>query len=90
MSETQASTTDDHGPGRYEIRIKGRLDERWAGRLAGLTFTYEYTGMTSLSGVLADQAALHGVLNRIRDLGLPIISVQRIGPSANTQGKETS
>ena len=79
MSKAGTSITDDYGPGRYEIRLKGHLEQRWVDWLEGLAITQEANGTTSLSGPLEDQAALHGVLNRIRDLGLPIISVQRVG-----------
>ena len=81
MSETHASTEDHYEPELYEIRIKGHLDDRWADWFEGLTFTLVRDGTTLLDGPLTDQAALHGVLNRIRDLGLPIISVQRIRPA---------
>ncbi len=81
MSETHASTEDHYEPELYEIRIKGHLDDRWADWFEGLTFTHESDGTTILDGPLTDQAALHGVLNRIRDLGLPIISVQRVRPA---------
>ena len=81
MSETHASTEDHYEPELYAIRIKGHLDERWADWFEGLTFTHESDGTTLLDGPLTDQAALHGVLNRIRDLGLPIISVQRVRPA---------
>ena len=80
MSETHASTEDHYEPGLYEIRIKGHLDDRWADWFEGLTFTHESDGTTLLDGPLTDQAALHGVLSRIRDLGLPIISVQCVSP----------
>ena len=66
----------------HEIRVEGHLDERWADWLESLTFTHETDGTTTLTGPLADQAALHGVLNRIRDLALPIVSVRRVGPAA--------
>lgn len=81
MSETHASTEHHYEPELYEIRIKGHLDDRWADWFEGLTFTHEIDGTTLLDGPLTDQAALHGVLNRIRDLGLPIISVQRVRPA---------
>ncbi len=81
MSETHASTEHHYEPELYEIRIKGHLDDRWADWFEGLTFTLVRDGTTLLDGPLTDQAALHGVLNRIRDLGLPIISVQRIRPA---------
>jgi hypothetical protein len=61
-----------------EIRVHGHLDGRWADWLEGLAFTHESDGSTSLTGPLADQAALHGVLNRIRDLTVPIVSVRRV------------
>lgn len=80
MSEIHATTTEHDEPGRYEIRIKGHLDDRWAEWLEGLTFTHASDGTTLLEGPLTDQAALHGVLNKIRDLGLPIISVQWLSP----------
>ena len=77
MSDMGTSIGDDFGPGVYEIRIKGRLDRRWTDWLEGLALTHENDGTTRLAGTLSDQAALHGVLNRIRDLSLQIISVQR-------------
>ena len=70
----------------YEIRIKGHLDERWADWFGGLTFTHEPDGTTTLQGTIADQAALHGLLNGIRDLGLPLLSVQQTNP--NREEKE--
>lgn len=76
MSETHATTTEHDEPGRCELRLKGHLDKRWTDWFEGLTFTHESDGTTLLAGLLTDQAVLHGVLNRIRDLGLPIISVQ--------------
>ncbi len=81
MNETHASTEAHYEPGLYEIRIKGHLDDRWADWFEGLTFTHESDGTTILDGPLTDQAALLGVLNGIRDLGLPIISVQCVGPT---------
>ena len=64
-------------PARYEIRVDGILDDQWADWLGGLRL--EVTGgQTTLTGVLPDQPALHGVLARIRDLGLCLISVRRV------------
>lgn len=80
MSETPAPTGDEHGPGQYEIRLKGHLDPRWAAWFDGLIPTSERDGYTLLAGLVADQAALHGVLQKVRDLGLPLISVTRIEP----------
>ena len=67
----------------HEIRVEGHLDERWAD-WEGLTFTHESDGTTTLMGLLTDQAALHGVLNKIRDLALPIVSVRRVDHSRTT------
>ena len=89
MSETHASTEGDHEPGRYEIRLKGHLDARWADWFEGMSFTHVSDGTTSLSGPLVDQAALHGVLRNVRDLGLPLLSVIQVdakpadGPEGN-------
>ena len=66
----------------HEIRVQGRLDDRWVDWLEGLALTREDDGTTTLTGPLADQAALHGVLNTIRDLNLPIVSVRRVSPDA--------
>jgi hypothetical protein len=81
MSERQVSTEDHHEPGVYEIRIKGHLDDRWAGRFEGLTITREDTGETLLTGPVIDQAALHGWLRKVRDLALPLVSVIQVEPS---------
>lgn len=62
--------------GWYEIRLKGRLDDRWAAWFEGLSIESAPDGVTVLRGHIPDQAALHGVLARLRDLGIPLISVQ--------------
>ena len=80
MREKHVATEDHREPGVYEIRIKGHLDDRWAGRFEGLTITREDTGETLLSGPVTDQAALHGWLRKVRDLALPLLSVMRIEP----------
>jgi hypothetical protein len=69
-----------HSPGRYEIRLKGHLDTRWAAWFDGLTFTHGSDGTTTIGGPVADQAALHGLLQKTRDLGLPLISVRHVEP----------
>jgi len=80
MSETHASTEDHYEPGLYEIRIKGHLDDRWADWFGGLTITLEDNGDTLLAGPVVDQAALHGLLRKVRDLGMPLISVIGVKP----------
>jgi hypothetical protein len=75
MNETNAPTEDHYELGLYEIRLKGHLAERWAVWFEGLTITLEENGETLLTGPVVDQAALHGLLKKVRDLGLPLISV---------------
>jgi len=60
----------------YEIRVKGALDARWSAWFADLCVASDASGETTLTGALRDQAALHGVLARIRDLGLPLVEVR--------------
>jgi hypothetical protein len=80
MSETHAATEDHHEPGLTEIRIKGHLDNRWADWFDGLTITLEDNGETRLTGPVVDQAALHGLLKKVRDLGLPLVSIMHVEP----------
>jgi hypothetical protein len=68
-------------PEYYEIKIKGHLDERWSDWFANLKLTYLEGDETLLSGLLPDQGALHGLLERVRDLNLTLISVTCGGPS---------
>jgi len=67
-------------PGWYEIRFQGRLDPRWSAWFDGMTLRPEGDGSTVLLGPVVDQATLHGLLARLRDLGLPLISVARVDP----------
>jgi hypothetical protein len=82
MSETHASNEDRHEPQTYEIRIKGHLADRWAYWFEGLTITLQPNGDTLLTGPVIDQAALHGLLRKVRDLGMPLLSVNRVEPEA--------
>jgi hypothetical protein len=79
MREAHGRTEGYHEPGLYEIRLKGHLDQRWAERFAGLTFSHD-DGTTVLFGPVVDQAALYGLLRTVRDLGLPLLSVVHIDP----------
>jgi hypothetical protein len=80
MNETPAPAGSWREPGRYEIRLKGHLETRWATWFDGLTLTHESDGTTTIHGPIVDQAALHGVLQRVRDLGLPLVSVTQVAP----------
>jgi hypothetical protein len=64
----------------YEIKLQGHLNESWADWFDGLTFSHEGDGTTRLTGEIVDQAALHGLLKKARDLGLPLLSVNQINP----------
>ncbi len=80
MSETQALPECHDEPGLCEIRIKGHLDGRWSDWFGGLTITLEEDGNTLLTGSVVDQAALHGLLKKVRDLGMPLLSVNFVSP----------
>jgi hypothetical protein len=67
--------TDPGKPTVYKIRIKGQLDSQWTDWFSGMTITLEENGDTLLTGPVIDQAALHGLLKKVRDLGLPLVSV---------------
>lgn len=66
--------------GQYEIRLKGHLDPRWAAWFDGMALTRERDGITLVRGPVVDQAALHGLLQKVRDAGLPLVSVTRVEP----------
>lgn len=68
-------THPEHHPAIYQLRIAGRLDQHWSAWFGGLTVTHEDDGSTSLTGAVTDQAELHGLLTKIRDLGVTLISV---------------
>ena len=77
---SEISTGRHHGPGWYEIRLKGHLDARWAAWFDGLAIAHGSDGTTVIGGPVADQAALHGLLQKVRDLGLPLVSVTQVQP----------
>jgi hypothetical protein len=80
MSETRAASEEHDGPGLYAVRIKGHLDSRWAGWFEGLVITLENDGVTLLTGPLLDQAALPGLMRKVRDAGMPLVSITHIEP----------
>ena len=73
--------TEDSGSLRYDIRVMGHLDPRWAAWFDGLVLTKESDGTTIIHGPVVDQAALHGVLQKLRDIGMPLVSVTQVDPS---------
>lgn len=75
MDERRGSPNDRHEARRYEIRLMGRLDSSWAAWFGGMSLTHASDGTTVLAGPVADQAALHGLLQKLRDLGITLISV---------------
>jgi hypothetical protein len=78
MSDTFERETDPGQPMGYQIRVKGHLGSQWRDWFGGLTVTLEDNGDTLLTGPVVDQAALHGLLKKVRDLGIPLVSVVRI------------
>ena len=80
MRGAQLSTDDRDEAGLYEIRLKGRLDTRWSDWFNGLSFTYGSDGTTIISGPVVDQAALQGLLRKVHDLDLPLVSVIHVEP----------
>ena len=85
MNEPHASPDEPPAPRRYELRLQGRLDTRWAAWFDGLSLTHEPDGTTVLRGPVVDQAALHGLLTKVRDLGLPLIAVTQLHPNSNEE-----
>jgi len=80
MSNEINSGSDPGQPLVYQIRIQGHLGRQWTDWFGGLTITLEDNGETLLTGPVVDQAALHGVLRKVRDVGLPLLSVNHVKP----------
>jgi hypothetical protein len=78
--ERHPTATSPDQPLVYQIALKGHLSDQWMDWFEGLTIRLEDSGDTLLTGPVRDQAALHGLLRKVRDLGLPLLSVQRITP----------
>ena len=91
VDKKSTAPLDDETGIHYEIKVKGQLDEHWADWLGGLSITHDAQGNSLLTGVIPDQAALHGILTQIRDLGLTLISLtpQSVGveDKEGTDGK---
>lgn len=80
MPNERSPKIDPGQPMVYQIRIKGHLSPQWTGWFEGLTITLEEDGDTLLTGTVIDQAALYGWLKKVRDLGMPLLSVNRVSP----------
>ena len=89
MTERHTPNEDRPEARRYEIRLTGHLDAHWAAWFDGLTVRQQGDGTTLISGPVADQAALHGLLQRVRDLGLPLVSVTRDETPASSTSTTT-
>jgi hypothetical protein len=79
---SEASATRQACVSQYEIRVNGRLDSRWTAWFEGLSLTTEDDGTTVIRGPVVDQAALHGLLHKLRDIGIPIVSLARLPSEA--------
>lgn len=88
MSDERAPYGDRNRPEHWEIRVEGHLDERGTDWLDGMSLTPQDDGTTLLTGPVTDQAALHGMLKRLRDVGAPIVSVARIAPRSAGGGRQ--
>jgi hypothetical protein len=73
----------DDLPGYYQIRVRGTIDPLWSGWFAALAITHDADGNTLLAGPVADQAALYGLINRLRDLGVTLLAVARLPAPAD-------
>ncbi len=80
MSRPPGQAAPGEPPVHYEIRVPGVLDSRWSAWFEGLAVSSDEHGQTLIAGPVADQAALHGLLAKVRDLGLPLLAVRRLDP----------
>lgn len=84
MANNPDPITDPGHPMVYQIRLKGHLGSQWTDWFEGLTIALEDNGDTLLTGPVVDQAALHGLLKKVRDLGMPLVSVSPVEPGPPT------
>ena len=87
MSDTQPSTSIHDEPATYEIRLQGQLPERWAGWFGDVAIGPSEDGTTVLTCLAIDQAALYGLLKKVRSLGLPLLAVHRVEPNRSVGGE---
>jgi hypothetical protein len=87
MSRPTGDDATQGPPDLYEIRVRGVLDSSWSAWFDGLQVTSDQAGLTRITGPVVDQAALHGLLAKVRDLGLALESVRRIDPEAEPTGE---
>ena len=85
MSNKQTLARKQNQQRCYEIRLQGQLDDRWTEWFEGMTIKLEEDGDTLLTGLVVDQAALHGLLKKVRDVGLPLVSVMSVEPGAKEE-----
>ena len=90
MAARPNPATDPSQPPVYQIRVKGRLGRRWTDWFAGVTITPADNGDTLLTGPVVDQAALHGLLKKVRDLGMTLLSVNRVEPTRPRDPNQSS
>jgi hypothetical protein len=88
MSRPQGAAGSADRPAHYEIRVRGVLDRHWSGWFEGLAVSSVAPGQTLIAGPVVDQAALHGLLAKVRDLGLPLLSVHRINPEQESEEEQ--
>lgn len=92
MANALEPTTDPNQSVVYRLRLKGHLGREWTDWFGGLTITQTEDGDTLVTGAVADQAALHGLLKKVRDLGIPLVSVNRVQSNethpSHSQGEE--
>ena len=81
MTGNRGPTGSGQQAGQYAIRLGSHLDRRWAARFDGLALVHQPDGTTLLRGPVVDQAALHGLLQKVRDLGVPLVSVVQVEPA---------